>query len=127
GAGGVASRADVRGGECPEPVPPAGRVAAVRPDDGARDAIAGLLAGARRPVAVLGAGARTARGAVLALAERYGLGVYTAFRRQDAFPNSHPQYLGHLTVGADPAVLGPLTAADLVLVLGCRLSDIPTP
>jgi acetolactate synthase-1/2/3 large subunit len=52
--------------------------------------------------------------------------VYTAFRRQDAFPNSHPHYLGHLTLGAPAELLGPLAEADVVLVLGCRLSEITT-
>jgi acetolactate synthase-1/2/3 large subunit len=122
----VAFPADVLAGDCPDPVPPAGRVAAVRPDDAARDAIAALLAGARRPVAILGAGARDARDGVVALAERYGLGVYTAFRRQDAFPNSHPNYLGHLALGVPPDLLRPLAEADVVLVLGCRLSEITT-
>ena len=122
----VAFPSDVLAGECADPGPPPGRVAEVRPDDAARDAIAALLTAARRPVAVLGAGARTARDAVVALATRYGLGVYTAFRRQDAFPNSHPNYLGHLTLGAPAEVVRPLAEADVVLVLGCRLSEITT-
>jgi acetolactate synthase-1/2/3 large subunit len=63
---------------------------------------------------------------VIALAERYGLGVYTSYRRQDAFPNSHPQYLGHLTFVTAPELTRPLAGADLVLVLGCRLSEITT-
>src|SRR6266540_411680 len=72
------------------------------------------------------AGARAARDAVVALAERYRLGVFTAFRRQDAFPNSHPNYLGHLTLGAPAEIVRPLAEADVVLVLGCRLSEITT-
>ena len=122
----VAFPADVLAGDCADPGPPPGQVAAVRPDDAARDAIAAVLATARSPVAVLGAGARTARDAVVALAERYRLGVFTAFRRQDAFPNSHPNYLGHLTLGAPAEIVRPLAEADVVLVLGCRLSEITT-
>src|SRR6266540_1962387 len=122
----VAFPADVLAGDCADPGPPPGQVAAVRPDDAARDAIAAVLATARSPVAVLGAGARTARDAVVALAERYRLGVFTAFRRQDAFPNSHPNYLGHPTLAAPAEIVRPLAEADVVLVLGCRLSEITT-
>jgi acetolactate synthase-1/2/3 large subunit len=63
---------------------------------------------------------------VIALAERFGLGVYTAFRRQDHFPNTHPQYLGHLALGTPPTLLAPLAAADVVLALGTRLGDTTT-
>jgi acetolactate synthase-1/2/3 large subunit len=122
----LAFPADVLGGECTVPAPPGGQLAAVRPDPAARDAIAALLRGARAPVAVLGGGARRARGEVRALVRRYGLGVYTAFRRQDAFPNSDPHYLGHLTLGTPADLLAPLRQADVVLVLGCRLSEITT-
>lgn len=114
----------------PEPCPPAawtdGRTdAAVRPDDAELDEIDALLRGARRPVVIAGRGAQLDRDPVIALAERYGLGVYTAFRRQDAFPNSHPRYLGHLALGTPPDLLEPLRDADVVLVLGARL-DEPT-
>jgi acetolactate synthase I/II/III large subunit len=122
----VAFPADVLGGECTAPVPPQSRTAAVRPEPAARDAIATLLRDARAPVAILGAGAKTAREQVHALVRRYGLGVYTAFRRQDTFPNSDPHYLGHLTLGTPAELLRPLQQADVVLVLGCRLSEITT-
>jgi acetolactate synthase I/II/III large subunit len=122
----LAFPADVLAGECPNPVPPLGRTAVVGPDAAAREAIGTLLRQARAPVAILGAGARPARAQVHALVRQYGLGVYTAFRRQDAFPNSDPHYLGHLTLGTPPELLAPLRDADLVVVLGCRLSEITT-
>jgi acetolactate synthase-1/2/3 large subunit len=58
------------------------------------------------------------RADLIALVKQFGLGVYTAFRRQDAFPNSHPNYLGHLTLGTSPELVGPLAEADVVLTLG---------
>ena len=97
----------------------------VRPDDAALDEIDALLRGARRPVVIAGRDVQLDREPVVALAERYGLGVYTAFRRLDAFPNSHPQYLGHLALGTPADLLEPLRDADGVLVLGARL-DEPT-
>lgn len=85
-----------------------------------------LLASARRPVLIVGEGAVDAHAELTALAEALGLGVYTAFRRQDAFPNDHRHYLGHLTLGTPTDILDPLAAADVVLVLGSRLDEITT-
>ncbi|MGH3144824.1 MAG: thiamine pyrophosphate-dependent enzyme, partial [Rubrobacter sp.] len=55
-----------------------------------------------------------------------GCGVYTAFRRQDVFPNEHPHYLGHLGLGTPPQTLKALEGADLVVVVGSRLSEVTT-
>jgi acetolactate synthase I/II/III large subunit len=90
------------------------------------DAIARILTHARRPVVIAGGGARDARDGLVALAEAYALGVYAAFRRQDVFPNDHPAYLGHLTLGPPPETLEALRDADVVLVLGSRLSEVTT-
>jgi acetolactate synthase-1/2/3 large subunit len=100
--------------------------AAVGPDAATARAVAMLLCAATRPVMIAGRGAQLEPDAARRLAEHFGLGVYAAFRRQDAFPNNHPQYLGHLGIGAPPELLEPLQAADLVLALGCRLSEVTT-
>jgi acetolactate synthase I/II/III large subunit len=121
----VAFPADLLSGECP-PAPAPKDTARVIPADGELRAIDRALRSARRPVAIAGGGARPGRDAVVRLAERYGLGVYTSYRRQDAFPNSHPNYLGHLTFVTAPELTRPLAEADLVVVLGCRLSEITT-
>ncbi|HEV7826220.1 MAG TPA: thiamine pyrophosphate-dependent enzyme [Mycobacteriales bacterium] len=86
--------------------------------------IAELLDRAERPVAITGSGA--ARDALIAAAETLGLGVYTAFRRQDAFPEDHPHFLGHLGLGVPADQLYALETADLVLVLGTRLDEVST-
>ncbi|HET9653736.1 MAG TPA: thiamine pyrophosphate-dependent enzyme [Kineosporiaceae bacterium] len=124
----LALPADVLAEPCPPDAPllVPGRRARTRPDDACLDDVAALLASAARPVAVLGLGAQQARADVIALVERFGLGVYTAFRRQDAFPNSHPQYLGHLSLGTPPELVAALAGADLVLALGARLDDTTT-
>ncbi len=88
--------------------------------------IAQQLTEASSPVLITGGGTSDARAEVLAFAETFGVGVYTAFRRQDTFPNEHPQYLGHLTLSTQPEILKPLQSADLVLVMGCRLSEVTT-
>ncbi len=88
------------------------------------DAVARLLAEAKRPVAIAGQGSDHAT--LTAFAEAYGVGMYAAFRRQDCFPNDHEHYLGHLTLGTAAPVLESLRQADLVLVLGERLDEVTT-
>jgi acetolactate synthase-1/2/3 large subunit len=63
---------------------------------------------------------------VVEFAARFGLGVYSSFRRQDSFPNDHPNYLGTLALGAPSSTLNALRDADLVLVLGSRLDEVTT-
>ena len=96
------------------------------PSPAAMGEIAGRLARAERPVIIAGKGAQHARDALVHVAEKYSVGVYASFRRQDVFPNDHPLYLGHLGIGVSGARLNALRAADLVLVLGSRLSEITT-
>jgi acetolactate synthase-1/2/3 large subunit len=87
-------------------------------------AVARMLTEASRPVVV--AGQESDPTALAALAAAYGAGVYTAFRRQDAYPNDDEHYLGHLGLGNPPEVLEALERADVVLVLGERLDEITT-
>ena len=96
------------------------------PSPAAMREIAERLTRAQRPVIIAGKGAQHARDALVHVAEKYSVGVYASFRRQDVFPNDHPLYLGHLGVGVSGARLDALRAADLVLVLGSRLSEITT-
>jgi acetolactate synthase-1/2/3 large subunit len=77
-------------------------------------------------VVIAGRATQRDPGPLVRLSERFGLGVYTAFRRQDAFPNSHPHYLGHLTLNAASELLEPLRRADLVVVAGGRLDEVTT-
>jgi acetolactate synthase-1/2/3 large subunit len=88
--------------------------------------VARRLSEASRPVVIAGGGASHARDELVAFAEAFGIGVYAAFRRQDVFPNEHPHYLGHLTLGTPPETLRVLEEADLMLVVGCRLDEVST-
>lgn len=87
---------------------------------------AALLADAARPVIIAGEACKGHETALLQVAEHYGAGVYAAFRRQDLFPNDHPQYLGHLGLDASPTLRRALDDADVVLALGTRLDQITT-
>lgn len=88
------------------------------------DEIANLLANAQRPVIIAGQGTR--HDSLVPVAQAFGAGVYTAFRRQDYFPNSDEHYLGHLTLGTAPPILKSMDEADVVLVLGERLDEVTT-
>jgi acetolactate synthase I/II/III large subunit len=122
----------LRGDILDEPVPDeqiaatALPVSGVRPADAA--AIVEMLAKAEAPLIIAGGGVLRARAseALAELAERLGVPVMAAFRRNDAFPNDHPLYLGPLTFGAPPSVAARARAADVVLAIGTRLSEMTT-
>ncbi len=120
----IAVPADLWGVEIAARPPKARRTPAVTADSGLVDEVAEALAKADRPVAVLGGGAALARTDAVAFAERFGVGVYTAFRRQDMFPSDHPNFLGHLGLGTAEETLTALSEADLVVLLGARLDQI---
>jgi acetolactate synthase-1/2/3 large subunit len=84
------------------------------------------LAEAQRPVVIAGAGIRHATDRLVAFCEAYRLGVYSAMRRQDVFPNDHPLYLGHLGVSPASGTVDALREADVVLVLGAALDQMTT-
>jgi acetolactate synthase-1/2/3 large subunit len=96
------------------------------PSRDALDIVAGMLNASDAPVIVAGAGAQGCRDDLVRLAERTGAAVYAAFRRQDVFPNDHPNYAGHLTLSTPATVLETLRSADVVLVLGARLDEVST-
>ena len=87
-----------------------------------------LLAAAERPLIVVGGGGWSAAAAadLQAFAEASVLPVATSFRRQDYIDNTSPSYAGVLTIGHDPSLARRLREADLLLVVGSRLGDIPT-
>lgn len=103
-----------------------GRRAPSVPEASTVTAVADALRAAGQPVLIAGAGCRDARAELIECAERWNVGVYAAFRRQDVFPNDHPHYLGHLGLGTPAACLDALRRADLVLVVGARLDEITT-
>jgi acetolactate synthase-1/2/3 large subunit len=87
-----------------------------------------LLADAAAPIAIVGGGGwgPRAREYFTQFAERLGLPVATAFRRQDAIPPSSPVYAGNLGYGPNPGLVARIKAADLLLVVGARLGEATT-
>ena len=66
------------------------------------------------------------RATCVAFAEASELPVAASFRCQDYVDNRSRVYAGHLTLGADPALLRRVREADLLLAVGGRLGDITT-
>ncbi|MBV8990799.1 MAG: thiamine pyrophosphate-binding protein [Solirubrobacterales bacterium] len=86
-----------------------------------------VLAGAERPLAIVGGGGWSERAAaqVTAFCEAWGLPVAAAFRCQDYIDNRSPAFCGTLGLGADPRLVRRAREADTLLVIGARL-DEPT-
>jgi len=90
------------------------------------DQMAELLAGAKKPLAILG-GARWTQEAVndfVRFAEQQQLPVAVQFRRQHLFPSSHPNFVGDIGLGSNPALLAMAQQADVILLVGGRMSEI---
>ena len=87
-----------------------------------------LLATAERPVAIVGGAGwdLIASQDVAAWADRTGVPLAAAFRRQDAIPNDCPAYAGNLGYGPNPKLVERIKAADLLLVVGPRLGEATT-
>ncbi|MET1179511.1 thiamine pyrophosphate-dependent enzyme [Peribacillus simplex] len=87
-----------------------------------------LIRNVERPVLIAGGGVIHAKASRLLVqfAEAMKLPVVTAFRRFDAFPNSHPCYAGWLGFGTPQYLLDAIRDADVVLALGTRFSQVGT-
>ncbi len=86
------------------------------------------LEAAQRPLMILG-GSRwsaTAVQHITSFAEHYQLPVLCSFRRQMLFSADHACYAGDLGLGPNPALLQRIKEADLVLLVGGRLSEVPS-
>jgi len=91
-------------------------------------ALAGLLDTAERPVMIVGGAGWTGTAArdIAAWAERSGVPIACAFRRQDAVPNDCTAWAGNLGYGPNPKLVERVRAADLLLVVGPRLGEATT-
>jgi acetolactate synthase-1/2/3 large subunit len=87
-----------------------------------------LLAAAQRPLTIVGGGGWDAEAAsqIRTFAEASSLPVAASFRRQDYFNNESPCYVGDVGIGINPALAKRVRDADLLLVLGARLGEMPT-
>ena len=111
-------------------VPDAPRVEPVEPWPAPGDIrrLGECLATAKKPLVILG-GARwndEAREATVRFAERFELPVATSFRRADLFPADHRCYAGDVGINPGPAMTARVKEADLILLVGGRMSEMPS-
>src|SRR6478735_11113037 len=87
-----------------------------------------LLRAAERPIMLLGGSrwSESACAAVARFAERFALPVATTFRRAHLVAPEHPSYAGDLGIGPNPKLLARVKAADLILLVGGRLGEMPS-
>jgi acetolactate synthase-1/2/3 large subunit len=108
------------------------RPAVVRPAQApcpdAMGVLMGLLEDAAAPIAIVGGAGwhAKAREHFTRFAEKIGLPVAGAFRRQDAIANSSPVWAGNLGYGPNPRLVERIRQADLVLAVGARLGEATT-
>ncbi|CDX29710.1 Acetolactate synthase large subunit [Mesorhizobium sp. SOD10] len=99
-----------------------------RPGEAELDALEMLLSNAKRPFVILG-GTRWNEEAVAymrTIAEGWSLPVGCSFRRQMLFDHLHPNYAGDVGIGINPKLAERIKQADLVLLIGGRLGEMPS-
>src|SRR6266487_790866 len=87
-----------------------------------------LMWAAERPIVLLG-GSRWSQAAWAAIgrfAERFRIPVATTFRRAHLFDATHPSYAGDLGIGPNPKLLARIQSADLIVLVGGRLGELPS-
>ncbi len=87
-----------------------------------------LLSQAEKPLIVLGGAgwSNESRRGIKIFSENNDIPVITSFRRQDRIDNRSKSFVGTLGTSVSPKVLLAFKEADLVLVIGARLSDMTT-
>ena len=88
----------------------------------------GRINAAHKPMLLVGSGTQYS-GAwqeLIDFSEKFQIPVLTSYKRQDAFPNSHPNYVGNLSSANKNARALVSNEADLVVVIGCRLNQQTT-
>jgi acetolactate synthase-1/2/3 large subunit len=87
-----------------------------------------LLSAAHKPIMILG-GSRWSQAAsdkVQRFAQQHSLPVCTTFRRAHVFDALHPCYAGDLGIGPNPKLVERIKHADLVVLIGGRMGELPS-
>ena len=109
----------------PAPSGPEGRlsVASVAPDDAVLDDAVKLIKKSKRPIIIVGYGARDAMSDVIELAEQLNAPVMTTFKGKGQIPDSHPLAAGVLGRSGTPIASWFMNECDLILALGSSFSN----
>ncbi len=98
------------------------------PDSRLIEETVGRINAAKNPVLIIGSGTQYS-GAwreLIDFSEKFQIPLLTSYKRQDAFPNSHPNYVGNLSSASKESRALVAKEADLVVVIGCRLNQQTT-
>ena len=108
-----------------EPSGPEGRIAAETISPPAEDLAAAiaLIERAKRPVFIVGYGARDAMPQVIRLAERLHAPVITTFKAKGQIPDDHELACGVLGRSGTPIASWVMNEADLLVVMGASFSN----
>jgi acetolactate synthase-1/2/3 large subunit len=92
------------------------------------DRLGAMLSSAKAPIVILGGSGWTAEAAagIARFAERFDLPVTTSFRRASLFDADHSHYAGDLGIGPSPKLKARITGADVILLIGGRMSEMPS-
>jgi len=98
------------------------------PDPRSIEQIVDRINAAKKPVLIAGSGTQysNARQELIDFSEKFQVPVLTSYKRQDAFPNNHPNYIGNLANANKHARNLVADEADLVVVIGSRLNQQTT-
>lgn len=104
------------------------RTSQAYPDPKSIRAFSEILQASEHPMLIVGGGGwdTTAVENLKIFAERTKIPIVTSFRRQDYFDNTHSSFAGYLGIGVNPKLAQRVQDADLLIVLGARLSEVPT-
>jgi pyruvate oxidase len=102
-----------------------GRIALSRiaPDAGVLSDALALLRESKRPIIIIGYGAREAMDEVIALAEQLNAPVLTTFKAKGQIPDNHPLAAGVLGRSGTPVASWFMNECDLILALGSSFSN----
>ena len=104
---------------------PEGRIPSIEvipPEESLEQAL-GLIREAKRPVMIVGAGARFRMEEVTRLAERVGSPMITTFKAKGQVPDDHPLACGVLGRSGTPVASWLMNEADLLIVLGASFAN----
>jgi len=104
---------------------PDGRLAVptIAPDDGVLNDAVALIRKSKRPLIIVGYGARDAMDDVIALAEKLNAAVVTTFKGKGQIPDSHPLAGGVLGRSGTPIASWFMNECDLIVALGSSFSN----
>jgi acetolactate synthase-1/2/3 large subunit len=102
--------------------------AVVKPAAEDMEALQRRLQAAKHPIVLAGGSGWTAEACadLQNFAESFALPVAVTFRRQMLFAADHPNFAGDLGIGPSPRLLKRIQESDLILLVGGRLSEMPS-